>query len=338
MAAALNARCASHRLLCVLLAILTVHGLPIATLAQLPGAEIVDRQLRYVVPGACAAVVVRPKQVFAAEVMRLLPWEVIQAAGVKEMGIDPLETQQIVVSVAPPLQGPPAYAVHATFAAAYQLKRGAVTEHTAPGELDGRKYWKSQQPLLPSFFAPDDKSLLAAPEYVLKRLVESAAAEHPLASQVGVAAAGADLYALVDLEALRPLIGMALSQIPADFPEEARPLLEIPNLLKSVELTVNVSNASLSELVVSANSEVDAEQVETLLQGVQEMALAAMVTEMEKDQETQRLLASEDPVEQAMGRYARRLQSEVTNAVRQFHLPRDGAKFNLVQIDPTQVD
>ncbi|MEM9659452.1 MAG: DUF1559 domain-containing protein, partial [Planctomycetota bacterium] len=119
-------------------------------------------------------------------------------------------------------------------------------------------------------------------------------------------------------------------------PAEARPLLRIPQLLKSVELTVNISNRSISQLVVHANSEEDAEQVETILDGMKELVLAAMQAELEKDNEAQRMLASDDPVEQAMGRYLMRLQGEMAASIRDFQISREEATFTLLQIDPEQ--
>jgi hypothetical protein len=323
-------------MLCAVLALLMALG-PSATIwAQSPRADEASGPLKYVAPGACAVVVLRPKQVFAAEAMRMMPLEVIQAVGIRELGIDPLETEQIVISLAPPQERPPAFAVYAQFAQAYELKGGRLTRHTAPGELNGRTYLKSRQEMLPSFFAPDRTSLLAAPEQILSQLVD-AAAENPLAAQVAAAAAGNDLYMWIDVQALRPLIGMALSnKMPPDFPAEARPVLEIPNLLKSMEVTVNLSNLSPSELVVTANSEADARQLETILEQMKDVVQAAMTTKMEQDPELRRMLSSEDPVEQAMGRYLQRMQGEIKESIREFKLVRDGARFKLLQIDPTQ--
>ena len=336
MAALLNPRTVFHRRLCALLALLIAAGPAVPTLAQPPRAEVAGSPLKYVAPDACAVVVLRPKQVFDAESMRMLPLEVIQAAGIKEAGVDPLRIEQIVVSAAPPREGPPAFAVHAVFASASELKRGRLTGHTVPGELNGRKYLKSQHALLPSFLAPDSTSLLAAPERVLTQLMVNAPSDSPLATQVGAAAAGDDLYAWIDVEALRPLLRIALSKLPPGFPEQAQPLLEIPNLLKSIELTINVSQPTPSELVVTASSEADAQRIEAILEQMKDVVRVAMISKMDEDPQTQRMLASKDPVEQAMGRYTQRLQAEMMKSLRDFRLTRDGTTFHLIQIDPAQ--
>ena len=332
----LNPRSASHRRLCALLVVTMAICPASSTYAQAPRADVANGKLKYVVPGASAIVVVRPKQVFTAEVMRMMPLEVIQAVGMKELGIDPLEIEQLVVSASPPLQGPPTYAVHGTFSQAYEIKEGQITKHTAPGELQGRRYLKSLHPLLPSFFAPDGTSLLAAPEPAIANMVGGELAKNSLASQAEVAADGHDLYAQINLEALQPLIGMAVSQVPADFPAEARPLLGIPRLVKSVMLTVNVSNPTVSKLVITANNEADASQVENILEEMKDVALAAMTTAAEQDRQIQELLNSDDPVQQAMGRYTQRLQGEMKRSIRKLQFDRNGLQFKLFEIDPTR--
>ena len=336
MARWLNPHRLPHRVLAAVLACLTVIGPGMPTVTQTPGAADQVDELEYAAPGACVVAVIRPKRVLAAESMRLMPLEIVQAAGMEHLGIDPLEMERIVFSVAPPLQGPPAYVLHATFAKPFELKRGEVTAHTEPGELDGQPYLKSRQFMLPSFYAPNPSSLVAAPDLSLNTIVAGDQAENPLVAAAARAAAGDDLYIQIDLEALRPLIGMALTQVPPDFPEEARPLLQIPSLLKSIELTINITNRSMSELVVAANNEADAEQAEELLEQLKDLFVTKMSEEMERDQQAATLLASDDPVEQATGRYMRRMQTEFMNTVRQFKLARDGARFNLIQIDPEQ--
>ena len=330
-----NPRSTLHHILCVTMASLLAVG-PVGTArGEAPAEE--GSRLEYVVPGACAVVVLRPQQIFAAEALQMLPLEVIQAVGLKELGLDPLQIKQLVASVVPPTQGPPTFALHATSTQAFELRRGQINEHTAPGELNGRAYLQSHHPLLPSFIAPDNKSLLVAPDQTLQLLLGDEAVESPLAAAVSTAAAGDDLYARIDLAPLQPLIGLALMQVPDDFPAEAEPLLEIPSHLQSLELTVNVSNGSLSELVAMANSEQDAKQIEAILEAVKDDLLAIATTRMKEDPEVQRMLASDDPVEQAMGRYMQRVQAAIADDFRNFKLTRDGASFHLVRIDPEQL-
>lgn len=332
MRAFLDPRHFTHRLICIALTYLTAFTPAARTMAQAPengGA------LEYVVPNACAVLVVRPKQILATESLKMLPLEVIQAAGLQYTGIDPLQIEQLVLSVSPPAGGPPAYALHGKFAKPYEFKPNQIAMHTVPGELDGKPYLKSQQPMLPSFFSPGRTSVLAAPDVVLSQLVDGTAAANSLATQASTESAGDDLYLLLDIQALKPIFQMALSNVPPSFPISSRTLMEIPERTKSIELTVNVSNLSMTELLLTANSESDAERLEMVFEEAKSVLQQMMINSMQSDGQAQRMLSSDDPVEQAMGRYVQRLQREMTNSIQDAKLTRDGAEFKLVQIDPT---
>ena len=70
-----------------------------------------DADLGYVTPETVAAVIAYPRRVLTAPEMELMPTEVITAAGIKELGIDPLQVEKILVLVEPPLSGPPGWVV-----------------------------------------------------------------------------------------------------------------------------------------------------------------------------------------------------------------------------------
>ena len=61
--------------------------------------------LSYVTPTAAFAAVTYPRRVLTAPGMEMLPIEVISAAGKKELGIDPLDVEQVMAIAAPPQPG-----------------------------------------------------------------------------------------------------------------------------------------------------------------------------------------------------------------------------------------
>ena len=60
---------------------------------------------------------VRPAQILKSPAAQMFPIEVLQAAAIQEVGLDPLAAEQVVVCVSPPTQGPPNYSVVARFSA-----------------------------------------------------------------------------------------------------------------------------------------------------------------------------------------------------------------------------
>jgi prepilin-type processing-associated H-X9-DG protein len=231
----------------------------------------------------------------------MFPIEVMQAAMIQETSLDPLAAEQIVIAASPPAEGPPAYSVLAKFCKPASLKPGEMTRHAEKASLEGKEYFQSKEMMLPSFYPVDENSLLAAPDFAITQLLgrHGASDVAPLAAELAAADKGDDLLMLVDLEQLRPLLMMAVAQ--AELPPELASLQEIPALMKRVELRVNVSRPQATELIVAANSDADAERVVAIFNGLKQLLAKKML------EESQKALASDDPVEQAGGRYSQRM-------------------------------
>ena len=108
----------------------------------------------YVLPRAVALVVLRPAQLFKAPMAEWLPTEVATAAGLKYLGFDPAEVDEVVAFCGMPSVGME-YGVMLKFAQPFKGSSipEATRAHAQPGEIAGRKYLKSSQPMLPSFYA-----------------------------------------------------------------------------------------------------------------------------------------------------------------------------------------
>lgn len=325
MSAFLSSRQSSFRALCWLLALqmfvmpsLPVLaqqvdepelGIPDTTLLADP--TVLPLDLSYVLPQACVVVSMRPRKMLTSPAMQMLPIEVLQAASLQQSGIDPLETEALLLSVEPPMAGPPNYAVMVVFTPDHKGKlHPQLTAHTQPDQIDGHQYLKSQHPLLPSFLTIDGDTLLAAPDLTLQKLVgeSSSNGESLLLSRLKGELAD-DLYADVDFQSLRPLINQLIMQKQQEVPSELRPFLAAPDLIRLVEFRLNPSGTAPNELIVEANSEADATRLIGMLRKAVDMwrtqALAA----------TAQLKQDPDPVQQALGRYQERLMSQTSEMV-----------------------
>jgi hypothetical protein len=281
--------------------------------------------MSYALPSACVIVAARPAQILNSPTAQMFPVEVLQAAAIQAVGLDPLAAEQLLVCVGSPTQGPPNYSVVARFSApAMQLKAGELTQHTQPGSFNGTPYLQSMHPLLPSFYMADPQTLVATPDATLAQIAgaEGALPPESLAAKFAAASHGDDLLVMVDVEPLRPLINMGLMQ--AQLPPELAQLREIPNLLKTVQLRFNLSRPGMTEIIASANNEQDALKLMRMFDVVKQLMAeqsAAAAAQM---------LASDDPVEQAAGRYIQRM-SKLTDE--RLQLVQEGEQFVLVRTD-----
>ena len=350
MPAFLNRRHSSHRFLCALLAAIIAAG-PSASIAQQPTAppeqsepltvEINESKpqpsqdktlladpagaaqheplnLAFAVPNSILFVAARPAQILASPVAEFYPTEVVQAAGIKEFGIDPLTAESIVLALAPTIGGPPSYSVVTRFNKPFELKPSKATEYAVASEVAGRQYFQSNDPMLPSLCTLDDHSLLVAPDFFLRSLVaaKEPAKASPFAAAFAAADQGDDLLAMLDVSQVRALISMGLNQ--ADIPPELASIKQLPNLVKFIELRVNMSRPAPTSLIVTANNEADAEKLVAVIDEMKQLAAAHWAVE------AQQQIASDDPVEQAAGRYSLRMSRLAEDRVQ---LERDGEQL-----------
>ena len=304
-----------------------------------PAADAKPAELKYVVPTAIVVAIARPAQLLNSSAAQMFPVEVLQAALMKEIGLDPLTAEELVFSTGLPMGGPPSFTLLTTFSEDAALKPSQLTSHTEPAQLAGKEYLKnaSADPSAPSFFQPSAKQLLIAPDATLSHMVkinesaEKVAKEGgqtrqnrtlPLTDAAKASYAGDDLLLMVDAASLRPFIGMGLQQ--AQLPPEIAGLRAIPNLVKLISLRLNLSRPGNSELVLTANDEKDAAKIVDVYNDVRK-GLSDQVAE-----QARQLLASQDPVEQAAGRYSQRMQKMWDS---QFRLAVEGDQVILFRAD-----
>lgn len=274
--------------------------------------------LTYVTPQAVALVAGRPHQVLTAPGAEMLPLEVVAAVGEQHLGFQPVDVVEFTLIVEPPLAGPPGYTLALKFAKPFELAalKERLRTHTHPAELAGKSYLQSVDPMAPSFYMPDDTTLLVANEAALRRLVEQKDAEKssPLIDRVRNLEVNYDLYALVDMATIRPminpLIGVVVMQQGDKFPAEAKPFLDAPNLVKAIELAATLSGPGPSSLIVYGENEAAAEKLAAMVdQGLAQFA-AQMKAEMAKTP------PSDDPVQEAARQYTERLMGGYVNLFR----------------------
>jgi hypothetical protein len=264
----------------------------------------------YVTAGATAIVVLRPAQIMKSPLAEFLPVEVATAAGLKYIGVDPANVEEATAFADLTNPTAPAYGLALRFIA--PIRGGDIPEqlraHTMRDEIAGKAYLKSQQPMMPSFYAPNNRTLLVAPDDVVRRLVGSPAGAEtgPIIDRVRQVPAGNDLYVGVNVTALRPLVQMGLAQSSQPIPPDAKPFLAALDLIDAAELTVNLSKPGTSSLVAHANDEAAAQQIETILKDLAAKYQEKMKAAVAKQK------ASEDPIERAMAQYAERVSGRWT--------------------------
>lgn len=285
----------------------------------LPAAGKIDT--RYISQNSAVVVVLRPSQILASPIAQVFPVEVVSAAGLKFLGFDPLEIEEVIAFSEPFNPAAPAYGATLKFknpirASSIPPERRA---HAQLDELGGKKYLKSSVPMMYSLYGPNNKTLVLATDAVLHQLVESAGQPKsgPMIDRIREVPSGSDLYLAIDMASFRPFIQMGLAQAQAQAPPEAKPYLDLPNLISAAELTLNLSAPGPSSLVVHGNDDEAAQKLESTLQEAMQKYRTAQQAAQP---------AGDDPIAQAMARYSDRISQP-------FQPQRNGTSVTCFHLD-----
>ncbi|MEX2170959.1 MAG: DUF1559 domain-containing protein [Pirellulales bacterium] len=291
-----------------------------------PTAGMVDTT--WLTPQSVAVAYLRPRQILTAENSEMLPVEVFAAAGIKFMGVDPIDIETVTAIAEPMLGVQPFYALVFEFNQPFTLE-GLSPEfiiHAEPAQLDGMPYLKSREAAAPSLYMKDDKTLIVATEPMLRKLLKQG--DKPktslLLSEIKDRPAIDDFYLAVDTKSLRPLITMGLGAASNEMPPQFQKYLKAPQHIRAVEFAVSFS-APLPPLVnIHADDEAAGEKLEELIEEGITDARTQLAAEMARQQ-------SDDPVEQAAMAYSQRMLDYWLDFVRPV---REGDKLAFFPIDP----
>ena len=260
--------------------------------------------LSYVTPGAVFGGFAHPRRVLTAPEMQMLPIEVLSALGKKELGIDPLDVEQVMWIVQPPRGGsPPGAGAVLRFSKAYNLDdlSPSLLRRTVDAELEGKAYRRGAGPMDASIYMPDRRTLIVATDGMLRSMVanRSKPVEGPLSKLLGQRDASQDLLAVLSMEPVRELAAAQLAVAP--LPPQFAGVKKLPELLSAVEVKFNLTGDLEMSLVAYARDAQAAKEIEQLVD-----ACFAAAREQFRFQAA-RLAASDDPVERAMAQYMQRI-------------------------------
>lgn len=137
---------------------------------MLPAQDVGSASLDTVSSDAVAGVVVYPKRTLASEQAELWPTEILSAAGKQYVGIDPMNIDWIVLSAELNERGQPLVILAAGLSQDFDLSqlteevRAEFAKFAEQTTLDSRPYWRAAQPMAPSIYMPDARTLLAGTE------------------------------------------------------------------------------------------------------------------------------------------------------------------------------
>ncbi len=270
--------------------------------------------LTYVPAEAVAAIVVHPHQMFTAEGSDVLPAEVVTAFGLKELGFDPTQIEDALLLVTPPANGSEAsYGVILHFAQPYpKAQMLAKLPKMTDAEESGHKFLKTSSPIPdePSFYLPDDRTIVYAPEPLLRKMIVAKNVDSPLAKLVQKSDFSSHVTGLLAVEPAREALTKWLTAATAQWPAPLDQLRDLPTKIESVTLRANIGIKLDVDLTVHCPDPVAAENVDQVIS--QSLAKGRELILAGSQSPTQ----SEDPVQQAMQQFMTRVTQQLVDLVK----------------------
>lgn len=264
------------------------------------------QSFRFVTPEAVAALVAQPRRAFEGPGAELYPREIVSAAAKQQLGIDPLEIDQLVAFVESPNEpGPPPFGVVLRMSKPQdrQTLLPMLLQQTQPATLsNGRPFLRAAAPGLPSVMLPNDRTIVIAPEPMLEKMMKPAAADSPLLKLLRATPNDRHLTFIATLDPVRGQIEAALGQTPP-LPPPLERFKQLPSLVSSLELRVNVTGQFDAEMIFRAANAQNAEQTREMLSSGVALAKETVLVQVA----AQLRAGNQDPVQAATIAYVQRL-------------------------------
>lgn len=247
------------------------------------------QEVKYLPDKASIAVQLRPRAALAEPSMFMVPKEVLEVFGRKELGLNLLELDRLlfVVGEIESLSSPepPGFALVAEFSQP-QTPGGRLMEDFPAAEEAGGKVWRLN-PFMQIRQLNPQTLVVGKPDF-LEEVIQGGAQPGVVGEGLLAAAEKEHLTLVVDMAALRPALEEVLppeDQVPPPF----RGFLDLPELVTQISLRHSFSPNGISELRLDTGSEQNADRLERLMRAainnVQQLALPLAINEMRLEDE-----------------------------------------------------
>jgi hypothetical protein len=185
-------------------------------------------------------------------------------------------------------------------------------------KVEGKPYYRARGPGDMSMVMPNDRTLLVGMDPLVRHMVATqrkgpAGAKSKLLSILKAAPADRQFTAVVSIDAVRLMMNEALGELP-QLPPPLAELQKIPDHTSAIEIQADMTGSMLggmaAKLTLHAVSPEAAPELERLVKSGLAFGQQMLIAQV-----AQNFDGSEDPVEQAMGQYARRMIGELFAAI-----------------------
>lgn len=266
-----------------------------------------DRQkvnVEFIPKTAFAAAAVFPKPFAEDPKFDLFPREFVTAWGVKELGFDPMLVKQatFIVKRMDGLGQPPQWAGVLHFDQMQGLA-GNLIDRLESKRVGGKAMFSGAAVGMPSFLVYDESTIFIGDESFFQDMVAADGTGNLVRLIKGASVKG-QAIAVADIESVRPFLNQALAMLPRGLPPAINKLKSVPDQIVAMELGVNVEKSLKTTLVIHAEDEEKAEEVNKIVNNAMEFGSDMMIGMMAAQMDFN------DPVQEALVEYTQRMSQD----------------------------
>lgn len=265
--------------------------------------EEVDLDNSLVPQSAFAVFTLHPQELVKNPKLSFIPKEVITAAGIQNIGFDPMLIEQATVVVAEPPNGmaesgPPRWVVVMRFSELQGLA-GNMIQDMEPATIAGKKAYLSpgREYGAPSFLIYDESTIVFGDSRYFETMLAEGAGN--IAKLMENRKVNGQVMGFIDMESLRPSVNKMTAGLKSFGAMED--LKDLPNLIQSISIGNDSSKRVTTKIVMQANNANDAEVAREIILKSLKYLHAVLISEMQKQMDL------EDPVQVATIAYADRI-------------------------------
>jgi prepilin-type processing-associated H-X9-DG protein len=254
-----------------------------------------------------AVVAVYPSELMASPEVEMMPTEIASAWTLENIGVDIAKVKSITAVTGMPGPTGPEFGMIIRLTEDFDtrlLNRKLVGG--APQMIGG--YRAIPLAGLPNIFlhrADAQTFVMATPDFLVK-MIGSSGETGPLVELLSGRKRTSPMIAAVVMGPIRDQVAQAAGMLPPDLPGPLRDLVDVPDLTEGVVIEANISAADSLRLTLLANSDADAQELETILTNA--MTFGRDLGVMQAMQG----IEGNGPVPEATRNYVRRLAERLT--------------------------
>lgn len=298
-----------HKLNQYLMTMIALFAMSIPCSAADALAQTKEVDYSYISAEAIVALTAYPNRVLTNPDNKLYPIEVIKAAGLQELGMDPVDIESVLLVLEPPMNSPaPGVAVIVKTLKEYSLEKLLPTWDTfVEGTLNGKTYLKHRDPMGVSIYKQDEKTIIFGLDSYLEKVLATHEnpVDSPLKSQIPENALESDILLTLHLDPVKPMLGGFIGMAP--IPPELEDLRNVPELVSFIQLRLNLDSNLNAKLSLFSKDDDDGELLESILSDSIKKGREMFLAEMPANQG--------GAVEEAMNKYMKRLSEHYANQV-----------------------